>query len=216
MSMSIFCNPAGFFFTLLAIKCPLIWECVVRKLLLKGCKLFERLVACRRGGPLPVFGGDQPTIWTRIGIHSPSECDLPKVRILFIHFTQRRCWIMVVKEVWWQWLSAASVDFISLVNNGHNGWYLWVVPMVDCLLPIAISHYPHYCPCCPCCPFRCDFTLPIITLARLPPTLAPLCVSNYDCTPPTSSPQYQPFCKCGAHWQNCLCWGLLMPQKPPT
>ena len=117
------------------------------------------------------------------------------------------------KRVSWQWLSAASVDFISLVNNGHNGWYLWVVPMVDCLLPIAISHYPHY---CPCCSFRCDFTLPIITLARLPPTLAPLCVSNYDCTPPTSRPQYQPFCKCGAHWQNCLCWGLLMPQKPPT
>ena len=86
-----------FFLAMLAIKCPLIWECVVRKLLLKGCKLFERLVACRRGGPLPVFGGDQPTIWTRIGIHSPSECDLPKVRILFIHFIQRRCWIMVVK-----------------------------------------------------------------------------------------------------------------------
>ena len=118
------------------------------------------------------------------------------------------------KSMSWQWwLSAASVDFISLVNNGHNGWYLWVVPIVDCLLPIAILHYPYY---CPCCPFRCDFTLPIITLARLPPTLATLCVSNYDCTPPTSSPQYQPFCKCGAHWQNCLCWGLLMPQKPPT
>ena len=114
------------FFALLAIKCPLIWECVVRKLLLKGCKLFERLVACRRGGPLPVFGGDQPTIWTRIGIHSPSECDLPKVRILFIHFTQRRCWIMVVKEVWWQWLSAASVDFISLIHNGHKQWLILV------------------------------------------------------------------------------------------